>query len=201
MNVYSAIVQISSTYVHELFHKQNSDSALYHNHNHTLEVVNHAEEIAQGMKLSAMELDIVLIAALFHDTGYLQTREDHEELSASIAERFLHEQYYGEENIKKVVGCIRATKVPQRPTTLLEQVICDADLLNLGKEDCIEKGEILHKEIEHALGKSIPKKDWIKQTIDFFHAHSYHTEYVRQKYKKSREANLKKLEGQLHSLD
>ena len=201
MIVYSEIVRASSTHVYDLFHKQNSDSALYHNYNHTLEVVSHSEEIAKGMNLSAEELEIVLIAAMFHDTGYLQTRDDHEELSASIAEKFLTEQHYAQEKIKKVIGCIRATKVPQRPNTLLEQVICDADLLNLGKEDCIEKGEVLHQEIEHAIGKSIPEKDWLKQSINFFHEHSYHTEYARKRYNKSRDENLKKLEEQLHALE
>ncbi|MDP1676137.1 MAG: HD domain-containing protein [Bacteroidota bacterium] len=201
MAVYSEIVQISSTHVYNLFHNQNSDSALYHNYNHTLEVVSHTKEIATGMNLSLEELEIVLIAAMFHDTGYLQTREDHEELSASIAEQFLSKQHYSQENIKKVIGCIRATKVPQQPVTLLEKVICDADLLNLGKEDCIEKGEVLHKEIEHAIGKSIPEKDWLKQSINFFHEHSYHTDYVRKRYNKSRDENLKKLEEQLHSLE
>ena len=201
MIVYSDIVQISSSYIDKLFHQQNSDSALYHNYNHTLEVVNHAKEIAIGVKLTEVDLDIVIIAALFHDTGYLEARDNHEELSASIAVRFLHEQHFGEGSIQKVVGCIRATKVPQRPTTLLEQVICDADLLNLGKDDCIEKGEVLHKEIEHALGKNIPKKDWIKQTIDFFREHSYHTEYVKQKYSKCKADNLRMLEEQLHLLE
>ncbi len=200
MTVYSGIVRTSNTFVHNLFHKQNSDSALYHNYNHTLEVVNHTEEIAKGMNLSAEELEIVLIAAMFHDTGYLQNRENHEELSASIAEDYLNEQHYAQENIKKVIGCIKATKIPQRPTNILEQVICDADLLNLGKEDCLEKTEVLHKEIEHAIGKSIPEKDWLKQSIKFFHEHSYHTEYVRNRYNKSRDENLKKLEEQLHSL-
>lgn len=201
MTVHSEIVQVSTAHVYNLFHNQNADSALYHNYNHTLEVINHAEEIAKGMNLSEEELEIVIIAAMFHDTGYLRTREDHEELSASIAGQFLNEQGYAQVKIQKVIGCIKATKVPQRPETVLEKVICDADLLNLGKEDCIEKGEVLHKEIEHAIGKSIPEKDWLKQSIKFFHEHSYHTEYVRQRYNKSRDENLKKLEEQLHLLE
>jgi predicted metal-dependent HD superfamily phosphohydrolase len=198
---YPEIVRNTSAHVYHLFHKQYSDSALYHNYNHTVEVVSHVEEIAKGMKLNAEERDIVIIAAWFHDTGYLQSRKDHEALSASIASRFLHEQHYSEENIKKVVGCITATKVPQQPTSVIEQVMCDADLLNLGKKDGLEKGEILHKEMEQALGKSISEIEWIKQTIVFFQQHSYHTEYVRRNYNKGREENLSKLEEQLHSLE
>ncbi len=201
MSVNTKIVRESKSHVHNLFHKKNPGSALYHNYNHTVEVAQHAEEIARGMKLIKSDTEIVLISAWFHDTGYLFSRNEHEERSANIAAIFLRGQKYAEDKIQKVMGCIRATKVPQRPKTVLEQVMCDADLLHLGKKDSIEKGEMLRREIEITMGHMMLEKDWIKQSITFFNSHNYHTPYAKKEYNKPRQQNLAKLKQRLKALE
>lgn len=201
MSINTKIIRDSKSHVYNLFHKKNPGSALYHNYHHTVEVAAHAEEIAKGMKLNKTDTEIVLISAWFHDTGYLFSRIEHEERSANIAAIFLRGQKYAEEKIEKVMGCIRATKVPQRPKTVLEQVMCDADLLHLGKKDSIEKGEMLRREIEITMGHMMLEKDWIKQSITFFNSHSYHTLYANKKYNKPRQQNLAKLQQRLKTLE
>lgn len=193
MSVNSDVLQKAAKHVYNLFHEHSDGNSLYHNYNHTHEVVEQAEEIAHGMKLSKSDIEIVMIAAWFHDTGYLHSPKDHEERSAEIAAEFLRKQKYPEEKIDKVVGCIRATKVPQRPHNVLEQVMCDADLLHLGKKDCIEKGEMLRMEIESTIGEVISEKDWIKRSIEFFTQHHYHTTYAIKEYNERRNQNLIKL--------
>lgn len=201
MSVNTEILRKASSHVYNLFHEQLNQNIKYHNYDHTLEVVTHAVEIAEGMKLSRSEMEIVMLAAWFHDTGYLYSPKEHEERSAGIAGTFLQEQKYPEEKIEKVIGCIRATKVPQQPKNILEQVMCDADLLHLGKKGVIEKGELLRQEFENSKGETISERDWIKRSIDFFNQHHYHTTYALKEYNERREENILKLKKRLKKIE
>jgi hypothetical protein len=44
-------------------------------------------------------------------------------------------------------SCICATKLPQRPKSLLEEIVCDADKYNLGTENFLKSDELLKKRI------------------------------------------------------
>jgi predicted metal-dependent HD superfamily phosphohydrolase len=201
MSLSTEILRKASSYVYNLYHDAPNGTTLYHNYNHTVEVAAHTMEIAEGMKLSTPEMETVLLAAWFHDTGYLQSPQDHERRSAEIAVTFLKNQHYPEEKIENVVGCILATKVPQQPKNLLEQIVCDADLLHLGKKECLRKGEMLRMELEAFNGEQISQRDWLKRSIDFLKHHHFHTAYALQEYNERREDNLTKMKKKLKKLE
>jgi uncharacterized protein len=50
----------------------------YHQFGHAIDVKNRAIEIAKKEKLSKEEIEIVTIAALFHDTGFIIQYDDNE---------------------------------------------------------------------------------------------------------------------------
>ena len=131
----SKILSEANQYVLNLFKTQLPSSVLYHDFNHTQQVVVAADEIGTGMQLLDSELEIVLLAAWFHDTGFVHASDNHEDPSKKEAETFLKAANYAPEKIGKVVGCIEATRMPQNPKNLLEEVICDADLYHLGISD------------------------------------------------------------------
>ena len=201
MNQGNGVVLKVSKFVNDLFDRKSTIAALYHNFDHTLDVVANVKEISKAMDLPHEKTEVIVIAAWFHDTGYLFTPVEHEERSIVIATDFLRKEGYPEQKIKVIAGCIRATKVPQQPKNLIEKVMSDADLLNLGKKDSVEMGEMLRAEIESMSGKTMREKDWIKQSITFFQGHHYHTSYADQKYSQSRNKNLKKLEERLKKLE
>src|SRR4030095_15950777 len=118
----------------------------YHNLSHTLDVLQQAEVIAKQENVNDKH-DLLLLktAAVFHDSGFLFVYKNHEEKSCEIATESLR-KVFSEEDIKKVCGMIMATKIPQTPNTLLEQVICDADLDYLGRDDFEPISRNLHKE-------------------------------------------------------
>lgn len=201
MNIKKNILLSASKYVNHLFDRKSTIAALYHNFDHTLEVVEHVKEISTAMNVSAVNKEIVLLAAWFHDTGYLFSPVGHEERSIAIATEFLRSNNYPETKVKKVAGCIRATKVPQQPKNELEMIMADADLLNLGKKDSIARGEMLRTEIESMSGKPLPEAEWIRQSISFHLGHRYHTSYAIKKYASSQDRNLKILQKRLKSLE
>mgnify|MGYP001100522238 CR=1 FL=1 len=75
--------------------------AVYHNYNHTLQVVNAAHEIALAEKLSDNDLEILLLAAWFHDVGFTLSHENHEENSKKIAAEYLNKKSFQKRRFPK----------------------------------------------------------------------------------------------------
>lgn len=106
------LLKTVSEYVYGLFREKLPHEYVYHDYNHTLGVVDGCKEIGEGVKLAESEMEIVIIAAWFHDTGYIFSYADHEERSAEIAENFLKEHNYPQNKIDEIKSCILSTKLP-----------------------------------------------------------------------------------------
>jgi predicted metal-dependent HD superfamily phosphohydrolase len=168
----------------------------YHNLAHTRNVVANAGKIAHYYKLDDKEFFIASAAAWYHDTGYqIGGGKDHEEHGASMAEIFLLAKGVDQPTVEAIKNCILATKLPQAPQTLLEQIICDADLFHLGTEEFREQNKQVRKEMEHRLGKKISKHDWRLGTIKLFESHQYHTDYAHTFLDPVKQKNLEKLKS------
>ena len=97
--------------------------ALYHNLNHTIETVEGCREIGMGSELNEDDLNTLVIAAWFHDVGYLESDKNHEELSAKRAREYLLAKKISKDNIKSVTDLILSTKLKNKPNNLLEQIV------------------------------------------------------------------------------
>lgn len=165
----------------------------YHDFNHAKSVVHACKAIGAALNLDQESLDIVEIAAWFHDVGYLDGIDGHEERSADTATLFLSENGYPERNIALVAGCIRATKMPQDPKNLLEQVLCDADISHLARTDYVELSGRVRSEIEHRMRVKLTDLEWFSMNIDFVASHRYFTDYAKRRFEPQRKANLARL--------
>jgi len=143
--------------------------------------VNAAYEIGQAENISEKDLEVLLLAAWFHDVGFIKSLENHEENSKEIAIAYLKEINYPEDLIAKVCKIIDATKMPQEPTTLLEKIICDADLFHLGTENFNERSNLLRSEWESCNKKSFSDIEWIEQNEKFIGKHTFFTDYAFKK--------------------
>jgi uncharacterized protein len=151
----------------------------YHNLSHTMDVMKQAERIAHGEGIADPgELMLLKVAALFHDSGFLYVYRHHEERSCVIMEEYMQAGDFGADEISRIKGMIMATQIPQTPHNLMEQIICDADLDYLGRDDFepISKGLkeefLVFNVIQH-------ESDWDPLQIGFFEAHNYFTETCR----------------------
>ncbi|MDI3321348.1 Pycsar system effector family protein [Pinibacter soli] len=166
----------------------------YHNLAHTQNVVANAGKIARYYKLDDKDSFIVNAAAWYHDTGYLiGGGMDHEQEGAAMGEKFLLARGVDQSIIEAIKNCILATKLPQAPQTLLEQIVCDADLYHLGTEEFREQNKQVRKEMEHRFGKEISKQEWRLGTIKLFEFHHYHTDYAHKFLDPVKQQNLEKL--------
>ena len=150
---------------------------VYHNLIHTREVVKAAIKIGNYANLTEDEMEILVIAAWFHDTGFKYQYENHEKKSAEIAADFLTENNVPEEKIEKVVTTIHSTSIAQKPKTLIENVLNDADFIHLSKKSYFDKLLLLKSELEKKNGKPINDNEWYDSNLEFLRNHKYYTEY------------------------
>lgn len=184
------ILRNAEEFIRKLFTENISAKMVYHNFAHTTNVVEKSRKIAKKSGLSDEDLEIVTLAAWFHDAGYTAVYEGHETKSIEIAEGFLKENGYPQEKLKRVAACINASRMPQNPQNLPEQVICDADLFHLGQEEFFEYSELLKCELQNLEIKSYTDSQWLKINIEFLSAHKYFTDYAREKYGPYQSINL-----------
>lgn len=146
----------------------------YHNALHTADVLEKAVQIARQEGITEKEeLMLLKIAALFHDNGFLYTYTDHEERSCIIM-RAQMQEFFNEAALEKICGMIMATKIPQAPKTHLEEIICDADLDYLGREDFEPISNALRLEfLAHGIVKD--NREWEEKQVRFFEQHRYFT--------------------------
>jgi predicted metal-dependent HD superfamily phosphohydrolase len=197
----SPIVQKASEFVFHLLREKLPANHIYHNYNHTVEVVEAAQEIAEGIGLAKEDTEIVTLASWFHDCGFVEVYEGHEEASKAIAEKFLKENLFPDDKIARVIGCIGATRYPQHPQNLLEFVICDADLSGIASKKYFEKASFLRREIEMVTGKVMPDDEWYRSEIDFLTRHKYHTTYANLNYDKRKNLHVIELQDRLKSAE
>jgi len=180
----------AKAYATNILDEQLDHKFVYHDRYHTERVVQAALMIGKESGLNDDELVILELAAWFHDTGYKHGCDNHELSSAKMARRFLEEHEFEEEKIRRIEGCIMATRIPQSPKNLLEQVLCDADLHHLACDDYKMMSEKMHREMEEIKGEKIQQADWNEMNFSFFNEHEYFTDYAKEHLQPIKEANM-----------
>ncbi len=144
----------------------------YHNFDHALDVYRVVTRRSQH--LTEDQRHCLQIAALLHDVVYEVGAQDNESRSAIVARQLMEKLDFPESQIRAVEDLILATRMPQRPRTPLEEILCDADLDNLGREDFFEQSRRLREETL-AAGRQPTSLD-----ADFLENHTYFTEQAGQ---------------------
>lgn len=190
------LLQKAEQYVRDLYASIDEELYTYHNISHTEGVVNASIAMADHYQLPEEDRLALLLAAWFHDTGYIKgIPENHELEGQRIANLFLQGKGVPDLLIEKISGCIAATKIPQLPNNIIEQIICDADLYHLGTDDFINDNKLLRRELIAITGKEISKKDWRRKNIEFLEDHQYFTDYARTKLEPVKQQHLQQLLG------
>jgi predicted metal-dependent HD superfamily phosphohydrolase len=190
---YHALLKKVQHYALDSFEQSGIGALTYHNQRHTESVVAHATDIANHYQLGERDFFIVAASAWLHDLGYSTDRHGHEEKGAEAAGDFLQGLDLPVADIDAVKGCILATKIPQDPHNLLEEIVCDADLFNLGTSHFSETNRMMRKEMEEAGDSRISKNEWRNKTIRFLEQHQYHSNYARQLLNDQKSVNLEQL--------
>lgn len=152
--------------------KELPEQLTYHNAEHTRDVIKAASWLAGSEGVSEADKELLLTAALFHDSGYLENRREHEATSCRIAKEYLPAYRFSAEETEKICGMIMATRLPQSPRNMLEQILCDADLDYLGRDDFFVLSLNLFCELQTA-GLVKNELEWDRQQVGFMSEHRY----------------------------
>ncbi|MEO1411096.1 MAG: Pycsar system effector family protein [Bacteroidota bacterium] len=189
------IIQRSESFVQELLGRELQAAHHFHNWIHTNEVRQQALTIGRRVGLSAADLEVLELAALFHDVGYIEAYDGHEAVSQGIAERFLIEQGYPEARCQRITAAIAATRYDCEPRNPLEAILRDADLSNLASEQYLDKLALLRAEWEHFRGEVYDAEEWRKLNRRFFKNHQYHTSVARDLFGPGKRANFDRMKS------
>jgi HD superfamily phosphodiesterase len=157
-----------------------SDQLYYHGIHHTLDVLYTVEELCYNEKVTPYEELLLKTAALFHDSGFTIESKEHEQLGCGIAKAHLPRYGYTTREIERICGMIMATKIPQSPKNYLEEIMCDADLDYLGRDDFYDIGQTLFKELQ-ASNILDNEETWNRIQVNFLENHSFFTRTNRRR--------------------
>ncbi len=146
----------------------------YHNFKHTIDVINQAELIGYGEGVDDESVLLLKTAALFHDAGHVIGYDEHEYNGTQLAREYLPKYRYSQEQIDRICELIMATKLPPNPKSILESIMCDADLDYLGRSDFIPVSNTLYKELKEQ-NKIGTLNDWNKLQVKFLSNHQFFT--------------------------
>jgi HD superfamily phosphodiesterase len=166
------------TYIIQKLKSEISPALSYHGVHHTIEVLDVCNEYIKRLKIDRSKAGLLRTAALFHDTGFIWTYTHHEERGAEFAREILPAWGYQDDEIEAIGNMIMATKIPQNPRNLLEEILCDADLDYLGTNRFFTTGKTLYQELftHNVIQDEVM---WDQLQINFLSNHLYHTDFAK----------------------
>jgi class 3 adenylate cyclase len=166
----------------------------YHNVKHTVDVVTEVELIGWGEGCTDEEILLLKTAGLFHDAGHTIAYDNHEYHSTVLVREMLPKYNYTPEQIEQICSIIMATKLPPKPTNLLENIICDSDLDYLGRSDFIPVSNTLFEELK-AQNKMGSLNDWNKIQVKFISGHQYFTNTARSLREVNKQLQIERIQS------
>jgi len=190
----STLLITAEKYVYNLLNNKLATNYVYHNLAHTQKVLEKTIELAEKLEKDAASLEKLQLAALFHDSGFINKAENHEQESVKILTHFLQENNVEVNKIEAIASLILATKMGHNPTNDLEKILIDADCAHIGNKSFEDKTALLRKEWEAIENKNYSDAEWVAINIDFLtNGHKYHTDYALKNWSKGKDKNLSKL--------
>lgn len=184
-------VALAEKYVVNLFNNKLSKLYNYHNLEHTQGVVHSVKLLSKNLDLSSLEMEQLIVAAWFHDTGYVEGSLNHEDISIQFVTQFLTENGLDQKYIDAVAAIITVTKFNILPTTTLQKIMKDADYNHFGKTNFFEISALLQKEWEAIDGKKYSELQWMESNLDLLtNGHKFYTTYAIENWQPQKEKNV-----------
>lgn len=185
-------------YVLQRLSNELPDNLTYHRAWHTeFDVLPAAQRLAIESGLPLSEQRLLEVGAAFHDIGFIYNPIDHEDIGVQIAKEIMPKYGFKDIDIHRVEGLVLATRQPQSPQNHLEELLVDADLDSLGREDYQETSLALWQELK-VFGKAPSWECWLYFQLLFLKKHNYFTAQARQLRDAGKKENIANLEQIIH---
>ncbi|TGE17770.1 Pycsar system effector family protein [Hymenobacter elongatus] len=185
------ILKKAKAHITTLFEEKLPKTLVYHSFKHTAATAKEAKALGEASSLSTEDLEALVLAAWFHDAGYTEVYDGHEYRSMALAEQWLQAQGYPADRIEVITETIKATHRDETAKTDLQQLLVDADMSTMGREEFFANGELLRAEWETVLGKSYGSVEWAESQLNFLMSSKYLTDAAKDRYKEQFKENIK----------
>lgn len=184
----------------EILNNQLPPEIVWHNLEFTEQVVEMVKLIGAEEQLSEEELERVQIAAWFHDTGYKDTYDEHQQVSQVIAAAFLQEENVPEEKTKQILASLLATKKGHTPQNNVEKVLIDARQGVMVQGDHKEYLKSSKKELLAIKKLEQSEVEGLQNYLERILKYEFHTTYGKETLLSERDKLKGKLEKRLNKL-
>lgn len=150
----------------------------YHAVIHTISIIRNCRKIAEAEGVEGEDLQLLITAAAYHDSGFLECYDRNEAIGCRIAREALPGYDFTETQLNRICGMIMATQPPQSPHNQLEMILCDADLFYLGGDQYEQIAESLFEELL-LHGKKMTEREWLEMQVNSLQEHHYFTEFSK----------------------
>jgi signal transduction histidine kinase len=171
---------------------------VYHAFTHTEDVLSEVIRFAITDELPAREIELLAIAAAFHDAGFVKSPVANEPIAARMAREALEKHSashptsgYTPDEISLIEQMILDTSLRetqtglrQVPTCDLSRYLLDADLSNLGRDDFFDKGELQRQELGY------DQEVFRRKSFELLNSHRWLTNAARLLRQPKKDENL-----------
>jgi len=193
------IVKSAQEYVFNLFRDKLQPDYVYHNYKHTVQTTKACKELAEAYNITSRDYEVLMLASIFHDTGYTEQYQGHEEVSVKLLKDFLKDEY-PQEDVSKIEDLILSTKPFTVPNGTLQEILHDADYINIGKKKFCDRADLLRIEWERVLNKTYNDLEWAEEQLNFLISTNFVTEEAISKYGNTREENIRNQREKIEAL-
>ena len=166
----------------------------YHSYEHAIDVMQRAIYLSEQENLPVDEIEMMALAGLFHDTGFIVMYDKNEPIWAKIASNYLKSINYDKNKIKLIEQIILATDPDYtNPKNIYEKIIKDADMDNLWRDDFQKKSNDIKKELETVKKIKLKDPEWHHSLVDLLISHKFNTDVQRKERDKKKQENLNKM--------
>jgi len=185
----NTIVKDAEEYVFNLFRDKLPNDFVYHNFNHTEMTVKACKKLSKSYNMTSRDYEVLMLAAWFHDTGYINIYQGHEEESVKLMKVYL-QGHYPEDSISEIEALILSTKFENVPDGSMQEILHDADYISLGSKNFNTRAELLKIEWERILNKTYTDEEWAQTQLKFLIDTNFKTEEAVLKYNEQRLENI-----------
>ncbi len=201
MPLTTELVQKAAFFVEQYYKAHFTPQHCFHNVERATQIVRNSNIIAAQMNVGAEALLQLNIAAWFVETGYAKDVANYQDASVKVWQSFATEQNVDAASIDQVKHIVLATKQPQQPVTLTQQVLCDTISYHFADQHILQQVDSYHQQETVVHGATFTKeellKDWRKQMKAGF----YFTPAAKSFFEESKQRNRKRLKKEVEEME
>jgi hypothetical protein len=185
------IVAKATNHIVDYFRDAEGNALPFHNLARTLSIKGQTVALADSYQLEDTEQEVLLLASLFLETGFIHAYQEPYSESCKLARTFLEKHDYP--HVDQVETLIQAAASDQPPGQIHPAILWDAARYHLGEADLRDQLTNWLKESNAQVEEPTPHMVALKDWIDFLKEFTYQTNTAREWWGDAVKRNYKRL--------